>query len=135
MPALSAVLLSAVRMVRITAQNAENHLQERSAPSDSTAVSSDVSAPQVSPGIPMPDAGLSSPLAAARAALPAHLEPLADQARAYVAAASAANTRRAYVSDWTHFCGWCRRQAVSPLPPSRRHNGGKQAAADGLCFR
>jgi integrase len=104
-------------MTRFVEQNAENHLQERSAPSASTAVSSDVSAPQVSPGIPMHDAGLPSPLAAPRAALPAHLEPLADRARAYVAAASAANTRRAYVSDWTHFCGWCRRQAVSPLPP------------------
>lgn len=55
--------------------------------------------------------------AQASAALPAHLERLADRARDYVAAASSANTRRAYASDWKHFEAWCRRQDLPPLPP------------------
>ncbi|MEY9404494.1 hypothetical protein ABIF79_010933 [Bradyrhizobium japonicum] len=50
--------------------------------------------------------------------LPAHLERLADRARDYVEAASSANTRRAYTSDWKHFSGWCRRQGLEVLPPS-----------------
>lgn len=49
--------------------------------------------------------------------LPAHLERLADRARSYVEAASSANTRRAYASDWKHFSGWCRRQGFSLMPP------------------
>jgi len=49
--------------------------------------------------------------------LSARLEKLADRARDYVEAASSANTRRAYTSDWTHFAGWCRRQGVEMLPP------------------
>ncbi|WP_197057716.1 site-specific integrase [Sphingomonas sp. Ant H11] len=49
--------------------------------------------------------------------LPGHLEHLADRARSYVEAASSANTRRAYASDWKHFSSWCRRQGVEPLPP------------------
>lgn len=49
------------------------------------------------------------------AALPAHLAPLADRARDYVEAASSANTRRAYASDWKHFSAWCRRQNLEPL--------------------
>ncbi|WP_318013023.1 site-specific integrase, partial [Mesorhizobium sp. ESP7-2] len=48
---------------------------------------------------------------------PAHLDALADRARDYVEAASSANTRRAYASDWKHFCAWCRRQSFDPLPP------------------
>ena len=50
-------------------------------------------------------------------ALPAHLEQLADRARTYVEAASSANTRRAYTSDWKHFTGWCRRQGLAHMPP------------------
>ncbi len=50
-------------------------------------------------------------------ALPAHLDGLAEQARAYVEAASSANTRRAYAADWKQFAGWCRRQGFDPLPP------------------
>ena len=50
-------------------------------------------------------------------ALPAHLDALADRARDYVEAASSANTRRAYASDWKHFASWCRRQGVEMLPP------------------
>jgi integrase len=49
---------------------------------------------------------------------PAHLANLADRARGYVEAASSANTRRAYASDWKHFAAWCRRANVSPLPPN-----------------
>jgi integrase len=49
--------------------------------------------------------------------LAGHLEQLADRARAYVEAASSANTRRAYAADWKHFSAWCRRQNFSPLPP------------------
>ncbi|MCK9552486.1 site-specific integrase [Aquamicrobium sp.] len=49
--------------------------------------------------------------------LPGHLETLADRARGYVEAASSANTRRAYASDWKHFASWCRRQGVEMFPP------------------
>ncbi|MCO5071796.1 MAG: site-specific integrase [Rhizobiaceae bacterium] len=49
--------------------------------------------------------------------LPAHLAPLADRARAYVEAASSANTRRAYAADWKHFASWCRRQGFDLSPP------------------
>ena len=49
--------------------------------------------------------------------LPAHLEKLADRARDYVEAASSANTRRAYASDWKQFASWCRRQGVEMFPP------------------
>lgn len=97
-------------MARIDDENSENHAQESSAPSDSTAVSVDVSAA----GVP---AGRPSPLAKANAGVPAHLQDLTDRARGYVEAASSANTRRAYASDWKHFTAWCRRQNLSPLPP------------------
>ncbi len=53
---------------------------------------------------------------AAAAALPAHLAHLTERARDYVQAASSANTRRAYASDWKHFSAWCRRQNLDPLP-------------------
>lgn len=49
--------------------------------------------------------------------MPAKLEGLADKARAYVEAASSANTRRAYQSDWKHFSSWCRRQGLEAMPP------------------
>lgn len=49
--------------------------------------------------------------------LPAHLQDLTERARTYVEAASSANTRKAYASDWKHFSAWCRRQNLSPLPP------------------
>ena len=100
-------------MTQISEQSRENHPQASSAPSLSTAVSSDISAAQSSaePG------GLPSPLPQEPAALPVHLTELADRARSYVDAASAANTRKAYAADWKHFSAWCRRQNVSPLPP------------------
>ena len=104
-------------MTQIIEQNDENDAQAISAPSGSTAASDDLSAPPASPGMPLRNAGLPSPLPEARTALPAHLEQLADRARDYVEAASSANTRRAYATDWKHFSAWCRRQNVSPLPP------------------
>jgi hypothetical protein len=52
--------------------------------------------------------------------LPAHLERLADRARDYAKAASSANTKRAYASDWKHFAAWCRRQGLNPLPSDPR---------------
>ncbi|MEZ5750369.1 MAG: hypothetical protein R3D83_11065 [Caenibius sp.] len=55
--------------------------------------------------------------------LPGHLQGLADRARDYVEAASSANTRRAYASDWKHFAGWCRRQGVETVPPDPRTVG------------
>jgi integrase len=59
-----------------------------------------------------------SPLpAVATPRLPAHLDALADRARDYVEAASSANTRRAYASDWKHFASWCRRQGFALMPP------------------
>jgi integrase len=64
-----------------------------------------------SPALPV-DVRVDSPT------LPAHLERLADRARDYVEAASSANTRRAYASDWKHFAAWCRRQGVEALSPN-----------------
>lgn len=49
--------------------------------------------------------------------LTANLDALASRARDYVEAASSANTRRAYASDWKHFSSWCRRQGLETLPP------------------
>nr|WP_234896636.1 tyrosine-type recombinase/integrase [Sinorhizobium meliloti] len=48
--------------------------------------------------------------------MPGHLQDLTDRARGYVEAASSANTRKAYASDWKHFSAWCRRSNLSPLP-------------------
>ena len=98
-------------MARIVDENTENHPQEHPALSDSTAVSADVPAAQVSAVLP------SSP-PDANAGLPAHLQDLTNRARTYVEAASSANTRRAYAADWKHFTAWCRRQHLSPLPPA-----------------
>jgi len=41
---------------------------------------------------------------------------VATQARAYVDAATAANTRRAYRSDWADFTAWCERHGLTALP-------------------
>ncbi|WP_027163177.1 site-specific integrase [Mesorhizobium sp. WSM1293] len=66
-----------------------------------------------------PPAEAPSPVpAVANPRLPAHLDALADRARDYVEAASSANTRRAYASDWKQFASWCRRQGFSTLPPN-----------------
>ncbi len=59
----------------------------------------------------------SSPEPLVTSDLPGHLQDLADRARGYVEAASSANTRKAYASDWKHFSAWCRRSNLAPLPP------------------
>ncbi len=94
--ALSLAIVSIERMPRIIAQDTENLAAE-------TAVGDDVS-PQALVVTEPP-------------ALPAHLRDLTDRARSYVEAASSANTRKAYASDWKHFSAWCRRQNLAPLPP------------------
>lgn len=66
------------------------------------------------PSPPLPVRGGTAP---EPSTMPAHLEGLADRARGYVEAASSANTRRAYASDWSQFQAWCRRQNLSALPP------------------
>jgi len=70
--------------------------------------------------LPAGDADHASPPplpAVANPRLPAHLDALANRACDYVEAASSANTRRAYASDWKHFSSWCRRQGFSLMPP------------------
>ena len=102
-------------MPNIAAQTPENHAPDGSAPPESPLADVDLSAVEASAETA---GGLPSPLPAASPGLPAHLERLADRARDYVDAASSANTRRAYASDWKHFSGWCRRQGLEVLPPS-----------------
>src|ERR1017187_4973630 len=46
----------------------------------------------------------------------APLERLAGQARAFIEAAKAENSRRAYRSDWRLFAAWCQRQGLPALP-------------------
>jgi len=106
--ALSFILLFIEGMADIIEQNTENDAQEHSAPPHSTAVSGDVSAGS--------EQARGSSLVRTDAGVPAHLQDLTDRARGYVEAASSANTRRAYASDWKHFAAWCRRQNLSPLP-------------------
>ncbi|MCK5747882.1 MAG: site-specific integrase [Oricola sp.] len=72
--------------------------------------------PQASAGDEIESPSPSVPVAS-HARLPTGLDALADRARDYVEAASSANTRRAYASDWKHFASWCRRQGVEILPP------------------
>ncbi|TJV46253.1 MAG: integrase [Mesorhizobium sp.] len=57
------------------------------------------------------------PISGSQTHVLAHLEKLADRARDYVEAASSANTRRAYATDWKHFCAWASRQHLEVLPP------------------
>ncbi|NTI32872.1 MULTISPECIES: site-specific integrase [Rhizobium/Agrobacterium group] len=97
-------------MAQIIEQNSENHVDETSAPSLSTAAGYDVSAPEVSGDGPLP-------CSVGEVETPAHLANLADRARGYVAAASSANTRKAYAADWKHFSAWCRRSNLTPFPP------------------
>lgn len=97
------------------ARSPEIDAQDGSAPPQSVSSGADRSAEET----PAEAGGnLPSPLPAAEPGLPAHLERLAGRARDYVAAASSANTRRAYASDWKHFAAWCRRQGLEVLPPS-----------------
>jgi integrase len=67
---------------------------------------------------PLENGSPATPAVVPSPALPAHLERLTERARDYVDAASSANTRRAYGSDWKHFSAWCRRQGLEVSPPS-----------------
>jgi integrase len=44
------------------------------------------------------------------------LAALAEETRAFLVAAKAPSTRRAYAADWDHFDAWCRRHALASLP-------------------
>jgi integrase len=128
------------RMAQNVDQNPENHVDRPSAPSHSTGAQDSLSAARSSAGseadddddlpdiidlvmemgrVPeQADESPALPVATSKTGrLPGHLETLADRARGYVEAASSANTRRAYASDWKHFASWCRRQGFSLLPP------------------
>jgi integrase len=95
-------------MARIVDENTKFAPQDSSAPPHDTPAAEGVSiAVAAAPASPLP----------ANAGLPAHLQDLTERARGYVEAASSANTRKAYASDWKHFSAWCRRQNLSPLPP------------------
>lgn len=97
-------------MASLVDQNPEKRTQHRSARSESPAPGVDqtpATAPMETP---------SPPPTVAKHEF-AELEALTDRAREYVEAASSANTRRAYASDWKHFSSWCRRQGMQLLPP------------------
>lgn len=95
-------------MPHIIDENSEIHAPEKPAPPYSTPAADGIStAVTDAPPSPLP----------AKAGLPAQLQDLTERARGYVEAASSANTRKAYASDWKHFAAWCRRQNLSPLPP------------------
>lgn len=97
-------------MTQIIDQNSDNHREENFAPSLSATAGHDASMPDLS--------GESSfPSIAGEYETPAHLVNLTARAQVYVAAASSANTRKAYASDWKHFAAWCRRSNLTPLPP------------------
>jgi integrase len=66
---------------------------------------------------PSPERAFGAPAAPAPTPLPGHLERLADRARDYAKASSAANTQRAYAADWRHYNAWARRQNLPALPP------------------
>lgn len=146
--ALSFVMLFIEEMAVFSAQKSTNHRDRPSGRSHSTQAEGDISGARSSAGLEeameakaaedLPDiidvvmemgrvpedAGPESsspslPVAASETErLPDHLETLADRARGYVEAASSANTRRAYASDWKHFASWCRRQGLATMPPS-----------------
>lgn len=97
-------------MPQIIDENSRFDAPDSSAPPYGTAAPADVSAAGLSAGLP-------SPAPESNGSLPAHLQDLTERARGYVEAASSANTRKAYASDWKHFAAWCRRQNLSPLPP------------------
>jgi site-specific recombinase XerD len=44
------------------------------------------------------------------------LEQIDEQARDYAANSRAANTLKAYRTDWTHFTEWCRAHDLQSLP-------------------
>ena len=106
-------------MARIVDQNTENHTQLGSARSQETPAGVDQTTPPAEHDAPIADdpeaRNLPSPAPSPKTL--AHLEQLTERARGYVEAASSANTRKAYGSDWKHFSSWCRRQGFALLPP------------------
>jgi integrase len=68
-------------------------------------------------GAPPSDTPPPLPLPAG-AAVPGHLEELAETARNYARGAKSANTLRAYATDWHHYEAWCLRKDLEPLPTS-----------------
>lgn len=120
--ALSFVLLLIVEMASQSDETGENHPQHGSSrpespsgpvgisPAESADVEADTLNGEAEPAKP--------PLAPHTYPLSTELEQLAGRARDYVEAASSANTRRAYASDWKHFLSWCRRQGFAGLPPN-----------------
>lgn len=108
-------------MAHLVDENAQNRAQPHSArPGEK--VSERASAPDDLPDIvdvvmEMGRTGAAPVVTHDAERLPHHLGDLADKARAYVDAASSANTRRAYAADWKHFSSWCRRQGFSLTPP------------------
>jgi len=105
-------------MAQNTDQNGVNHLNQSSAPQDSTAASNNDIATSAIQHVPSPAARAGADPGSGTG-LPAnhpHLGQLTEQARSYVQAASSANTRKAYASDWKHFTAWCRRSGLSALP-------------------
>jgi site-specific recombinase XerD len=55
-------------------------------------------------------------VAASQGAAVVPLDRLAEQARGFIEAAKAENSRRAYRSDWRQFDGWCRSHGLICLP-------------------
>lgn len=130
-------------MAQNVEQKPKKSVERTSGRSPSTGLTDDVSAAQLSADTAKPEADYlpdiidlvmemdrapkeppaetqapSPPLpAVATPRLPTHLDGLANRARDYVEAASSANTRRAYASDWKNFTSWCRRQGFSLMPP------------------
>jgi integrase len=92
-------------------QSRENDPQEGPGASPGSSGASPAAA-----GAPVSDLSDRQPIGA-KTALPARLESLAEAARDYAKASSAANTQRAYAADWRHYTAWCRRQNLPALPP------------------
>jgi hypothetical protein len=70
------------------------------------------------------------PAPSRQAAVPVHLERLAETARDYARGVKAAATQRAYAADWRHYTAWCRRRELEPLPPDPQVVGLYLAASD-----
>ncbi|MCI5076844.1 site-specific integrase [Oricola sp.] len=138
--ALSFVFVFLWEMASLVDQNPNKRAHGRSARSQEASPAVDKTAPSVSAD-DLPDIDLnaifneepqasdeiesSSPSlpVASHPRLPTGLDALADRARDYVEAASSANTRRAYASDWKHFASWCRRQGFALMPPDPQSVG------------
>lgn len=115
-------------MAKIIDQNHNIHPDQNSAPQGSTAAGVTVPAPEFPVGqqasLPSPAEGLDTgsgsnsdlPAHPSHLAHNAHIVSLTERARGYVEAASSANTRKAYASDWKHFAAWCRRSGLAALP-------------------